>query len=254
MSCQLSIIIPVYGSEHILPELVSKINQSLNKLYENYEIIFVCDQSPDQSWNVIKSLSQQAPNIKGILLQNNVGQHNALMAGLKHAKGEIIVTMDDDLQHSPKDISSLTLEIEKGHDVAYACFKEHKHPLWKIMGSRLNDQIAVYLLNKPKGLYLSPFRAMKSSIRDALLRYSSPHVYLDALILSVTHDIVSIEVDHHERHAGESRYGLKKSLALWFNMLRNNSIMAKILLTKVSQPQYIVSEIIGLNSMDNEAL
>jgi undecaprenyl-phosphate 4-deoxy-4-formamido-L-arabinose transferase len=221
-------VIPVYGSEKVLSELVSQIQEvmaGLKDVYGNYEIIFVCDRSPDNSWNVIHELSIKHAQVHGILLRINAGQHNALMAGFAQAKGEIIVTMDDDLQHSPADIPSLLLEIKKGRDVVYARFKNRNHALWKIAGSRLNNIVAGYLIQKPEEIYLSPFRAMKAVIRDDILRYRGPYVYVDGLILSVTRNIASIDVDHHERYAGESSYGLRKSLSLWLKMATSFSIV-----------------------------
>ncbi len=225
---KLSIVIPVYGSELVLTELVAQIADVLNQqkaLQHNYEIIFVCDLSPDNSWQVIQSLVGQFSYVHGILLRINAGQHNALMAGFAQAKGEIIVTMDDDLQHSPADIPKLLKEIEAGHDVAFARFKNRNHAPWKVAGSRINNWVASYLLQKPTDLYLSPFRAMKAAIRDELLLYRGPYVYVDGLILTVTRNIASVDVDHHDRYAGESRYGFLKSISLWSKMATSFSIV-----------------------------
>jgi polyisoprenyl-phosphate glycosyltransferase len=192
---------------------------------ENYEIIFVCDNSPDNSWRVIQSLSMEYPQVHGILLRMNAGQHNALMAGFAKVRGDIIVTMDDDLQHSPADIPKLLLEIKQGHDVAYARFKKRKHASWKIAGSRLNDLVTGYLMQKPKGLYLSPFRAMNAAICHEVLRYRGPYVYVDGLILTITRNIATVDVDHHDRYAGDSGYSFRKSVSLWLKMATSFSII-----------------------------
>jgi len=133
--------------------------------------------------------------------------------------------MDDDLQHSPADIPKLLHEIEQGYDVAYARFRNRNHALWKIAGSHINNIVAGYLMQKPRDLYLSPYRAMKSVIRDDILRYVGPYVYVDGLIISVTRNIASVDVDHYERYAGNSSYGLRKSLSLWLKMATNFSIV-----------------------------
>lgn len=227
-SIGVSIVIPVYGSELVLGELVLQLRKSLTECrgaHGDYEIIFVCDQSPDNSWSVIKKLANEYPEVHGILLRMNAGQHNALMAGFAKAQGKIIVTMDDDLQHSPADISKLLHQINQGYDVAYARFNKRNHALWKIAGSRLNNLVAGYLMKKPKDLYLSPFRAMTAAIRDDILRYHGPYVYVDGLILSVTRNIASVDVDHHDRYAGESRYGFRKSVSLWLKMATSFSIV-----------------------------
>ena len=224
----LSLVIPVYGSEPVLPELVRRLQAMFDQQArpsDDYELILVCDCSPDRSWAVIRSLAQQYPWVRGILLRMNAGQHNALMAGFSQARGRVIVTMDDDLQHAPEDIPLLLAELAQGRDVVYARFKSRKHAGWKVAGSRLNDLVAGYLMNKPKGLYLSPFRAMTADIRDDILRYQGPYVYVDGLILSVTRNIGTVDVDHHERYAGDSGYSLRKSISLWLKMATNFSIL-----------------------------
>ena len=224
----LSLVIPVYGSEPVLPELVRRLQAMFDQQGRpsgDYELILVCDCSPDRSWAVIRSLAKQYPWVRGILLRMNAGQHNALMAGFSKARGHVIVTMDDDLQHAPEDIPLLLAELAQGRDMVYARFKSRKHAGWKVAGSRLNDLVAGYLMNKPKGLYLSPFRAMTADIRDDILRYQGPYVYVDGLILSVTRNIGTVDVDHHERDAGDSGYSLRKSISLWLKMATNFSIV-----------------------------
>lgn len=224
----LSFVIPVYGSEKVLPELISRLQAVLEpipRLAGNYEVIFVCDCSPDQSWRVIRALSAQYPWVHGISLRMNAGQHNALMAGFAQARGKIILTMDDDLQHAPSDIPALLDELESGRDVVYARFKNRRHASWKIAGSRLNDLVAGYLMKKPKGLYLSPFRAIKAEIIADILRYHGPYVYVDGLLLSVTRNIGSVDVEHHDRFAGDSGYSFKKSISLWLKMATSFSIV-----------------------------
>ncbi len=225
---KLSVVIPVYKSEEILKELTAQLVNILDitdDLKTRYEIIFVCDCSPDNSWKMIDTLAIEYSQVQGILLRMNVGQHNALMAGLSHAKGEIIVTMDDDLQHSPADIPLLLTQIKQGSDVAYARFKKRNHALWKTLGSHLNNIMVGYLMKKPRGLYLSPFRAIKSVIRDEITRYRGPYVYVDGLILSVTRNIAGVDVNHHERYTGDSGYSLRKSISLWLKMATNFSIV-----------------------------
>lgn len=223
-----SVVIPVYGSEKVLEVLVERLQsvfESAHNQRVNYEIIFVCDGSPDQSWAVIQSLSSRYSQVHGIALRMNVGQHNALMAGFAAARGEIIVTMDDDLQHAPSDIPLLLQAIERGYDVVFARFKKRRHVGWKVAGSHFNDLVAGYLINKPKTLYLSPFRAMKASICKDILRYQGPYVYVDGLILSATCNIGMVEVEHHERYLGDSAYGFKKSVSLWLKMATSFSIV-----------------------------
>jgi polyisoprenyl-phosphate glycosyltransferase len=224
----LSFVIPVYGSEKVLPELVKRLDavmQTMAATRSNYEVIFVCDCSPDRSWAVIEQLAATHPWVRGILLRMNAGQHNALMAGFAEARGQVVMTMDDDLQHSPSDIPALLAELDSGRDVVYARFRNRQHASWKIWGSRLNDKVAGYLMNKPADLYLSPFRAMRAAIVRDILRYRGPYVYVDGLVLSMTRNIGTVEVEHHDRFAGDSGYSFKKSISLWLKMATNFSIV-----------------------------
>jgi undecaprenyl-phosphate 4-deoxy-4-formamido-L-arabinose transferase len=217
----------VYGGERTISPLVSQIRefvaQTKGPLF-SYEIVLVCDHSPDDSWDVIRDLAINYKEVRGILLRMNAGQHNALMAGFEYAKGEVIVTMDDDLQHSPNDIGFLLDGIYSGRDVVYASFAKRKHSLWKVAGSYFNNVVASFLIKKPRDLYLSPFRALTVKIKNELLMYRGPYVYIDGLILTLTRNIGSIEVAHYKRTDGQGNYGLKKSLSLWLRMATNFSI------------------------------
>lgn len=225
---KLSIVIPVYGSALILPELVRQLQDAaitqLQLGEHQFEIVLVNDCGPGDSWSVIRKLAEQNSFVKAIGLRKNAGQHNAIMAGLNYAQGDVIVLMDDDLQHSPYDIPALYAKVSEGHDVCYAEFKNRQHAKWKVAGSKFNDLVAQWLLKKPKGLYLSPFKAISKQIQHELLKHHGPYVYLDGLILTVTSNITTVSVEHHERFTGEGSYGLKRSMSLWLKMATNFSI------------------------------
>jgi glycosyltransferase involved in cell wall biosynthesis len=223
----LSVVIPVYGSAPILPELVRQLDELLldwPDLRGRFEVVLVDDCGPGGSWEVIEGLAADRRHLKAISLRKNAGQHNAIMAGLNFASGEVIVMMDDDLQHSPSDIPTLYARIVDGHDVCYADFHGRHHARWKILGSAINDRVARYLLKKPAGLYLSPFKAIRREVRDELVKYQGPHVYLDGLILTVTGRIASVQVEHHPRFRGQGGYSLYRSISLWLRMATNFSI------------------------------
>jgi glycosyltransferase involved in cell wall biosynthesis len=224
VSSEISVVIPVYGSERIIPELISRIDRALTQAQYKYELILVCDSSPDESWQVIKGLKTEYPQLKALLLRRNVGQHNAIMAGLAKASAQVIVTMDDDLQHDPFDIPKLVTQIESGADVVYGEFHEREHALWKKLGSYFTNAVATRVIGKPKGLYLSPFRAIKKEIVDDILRFKGPYAYVDGLIIQATSAIKSVPVTHGKRHEGTSLYGMSKSVMLWLQMLTTTSI------------------------------
>lgn len=223
---ELSIVIPVYKSENILPELVRQIETALTQTpIKAYEVILVNDCSPDRSWQIIEQLCDQYSFVKGINLRKNTGQHNAIMAGLNYADGQVIVMMDDDLQHSPSYVYQFYLKIKEGYDVCYTKYLERKHAKWKIMGSMFNNWAAEIFLNKPKGLYLSSFKAIAADIKDEIIKYTGSFAYLDGLILMVTPNLTTIEVEHYDRYEGTGNYNLRRLVRLWIQMATNFSIV-----------------------------
>ena len=223
---EVSVVIPVYGSASILPELIQRLETQLNGAFEGrYEVVLVDDRSPDDAWHVIENLARGRTWLRAISLRKNAGQHNAIMAGLGIARGHCIVTMDDDLQHDPADVARIVARLHDGYDVVYAQFDRREHALWKRLGSRFNDFIARRLLDKPGGLYLSPLRGMRGKIRDEIVRYQGPFVYLDGLLLQSSDNIGTIEARHHRRSDGRSGYSLRKSISLWLQMATSFSVM-----------------------------
>jgi undecaprenyl-phosphate 4-deoxy-4-formamido-L-arabinose transferase len=226
-TCRLSIVVPVYSSATILPQLVEQIYAELNNenLSENFELILVNDASPDNSWQVIRSLANTHPFIKGLSLRRNFGQHNAIMAGLNHVSGERIVLMDDDLQHPPRAIGEMLRALDEGYDVCYTKYLNRRHAAWKRLGSKFNNWVATHLLGKPIGLYLSSFKAMSREVAREIIKYDGPYAYVDGLILDVTRSITTIDIEHQSRHEGEGNYNLRRSLSLWLKMATSFSVL-----------------------------
>jgi len=224
---EVSIVIPVYRSSKILPVLVQQIDAAMTEasIAKNYELILVNDCSPDDSWSTIEKLCDHYATIKGLNLMKNTGQHNAIMAGLNHAAGKIIVMMDDDLQHSPEDIILLVQKINEGFDACYTRFSERRHSAWKVLCSKFTDKVAGIMLDKPKNLYMSPFKAISRNVKDEIIKYTGPFAYVDGLILMVTHNLASIDVKHHKRYEGSGNYNFVKGVTLWLKMATNFSIV-----------------------------
>lgn len=215
----LSIVIPVYNSEAILPELLEKIEDSLLSKKIKMEIILVNDFSEDRSWETIKLLKNKFPFIKGIDLQNNYGQHNAIMAGLNYSSGEICILMDDDMQHDPKYIYDIYQVLMKGHDICYVKYLKRKHLKWKIFVSWLNNIIASILAFKPIKIYTSSFKGFKRDITKNIIKFKDKEVFIDWLILNQSKKITIIDVVHKERLSGKTNYNLKRLFELWSIMI-----------------------------------
>ena len=220
---EISIVIPVYNSSEIIDELHKCIAQALQS-YCAYEIIFVNDCSKDYSWQKINSLAKNNHSVVGINLRKNSGQDNALLAGLRLAKGNYCVIMDDDLQHNPSDILKLHEECKKGFDVCYANFNNKKQNLIKNTGSNINGKTAELLVSKPKGIYLSPFKIINTSTVVEIGKFAGPYPYIDGIILTITQNLAQINVEHQQRHSGKSNYTFSKSLSVFMKLFTGFSV------------------------------
>lgn len=225
--CLISIVIPAYNSAEILPELVRQLSETLNSTWApgSFELIFVNDGSSDGTWQILQSLASSRGWIRAVNLRKNAGQHNALMAGMRLSSGATVVLMDDDLQHSPSDISNLCRELGEDVDVCYAAFQQKKHARWKILGSSFNNWTSEFLIGKPKGIKLSSFKAIKREVVDEITKYAGPFPYIDGLLLTVTSSIANVEVKHNPRYSGQGNYSLFASLFLWTKMAINFSVI-----------------------------
>ena len=217
----LSIVIPVYNSSKIIPKLIRQLNSSINKkIIKNFEIIFINDFSKDNSWQVIKFAAKNNSKIKGINLLKNYGQHSAIFAGLKFAKGKKIITMDDDLQHPTSSIMSICKKLDK-HELCYTLYLNRKHKLWKKVISYCNNIYSSFLFDKPFKIYHSSFRGFSSNLNKKIIKHKKPVIFLDSLLLKHTKNICTVDVLHKKRFDGESNYNLTNLFRLWFDMIIN---------------------------------
>lgn len=217
-----SIVIPCYKSSETIEEVVTSTLSVMKKLNkENVEFVLVNDCSPDngKTINKLRQLAKEYSFVKVINLAKNVGQHNAMMAGLRHATGDIIISMDDDMQTRPSELPKMFAEFENGYDVVYGCYPEKKHSAFRNFGSWFNRVTVTWLLKKPKEIRSSSFWIMHKFVKDSIITYTGSHTYLLGLILRTTHNIKSVEVNHFEREHGTSGYTLKSLLGLWSNII-----------------------------------
>ena len=222
----ISIVIPVYNAENSIGKLVDELVSKLNHHY-NLEIALVNDNSQDNSEEVCIGLYEKYKNIVSFYsLSKNVGEHNAVMAGLNNISGGYIVIMDDDFQNPISEVVQLiSYASENDYDVVYTYYKKKKHSFFRNLGSRFNDKMANVMLKKPKDLYLSSFKLLNKYIVCEIIKYELPFPYIDGLILRTTDNIGKIEVEHNERKSGKSGYTIKKLVSLWLNMFINFSIL-----------------------------
>lgn len=222
----LSIVIPVYNGAGSIERLVHELSRL--HMPDGVELVLVNDGSADDSWKVIQRLCAAAPMpIVAIDLARNFGEHNAVMAGYAAASGAYIINIDDDFQNPPSEVVKL-YEHAKGNpelDVVYTRYEEKHHSLFRNLGSRFNDVMARFMIDKPKGLYLSSFRCINRFLRDRVVQYTGPYPYIDGLILENTRRIGRLTVQHAPRTEGKSGYTLRKLIRHWLMMFVNFSVM-----------------------------
>jgi len=221
----LSIVIPVYNGAPTIGALVAAL-QAL-AVPGGHEIVLVNDGSPDDSLEICRGLvARTSVPITLVDLARNFGEHNAVMAGLREARGAHIITMDDDLQNPPSEVLRLLEHAQRGGaDVVYAKPYEKHHAGWRNLGSRFTNRVADFVLDKPKGLYLSSFRCISAFAARQAIAYEGPFPYVDGLLLQVTQRVDSLAVEHLPRPQGHSNYTLRRLVRLWLNMFINFSVM-----------------------------
>jgi glycosyltransferase involved in cell wall biosynthesis len=222
----LSIIVPVYNSEGTLSALVAEVHSVLDPLGMPYEMILVNDGSRDQSWQVIEKLvAENAGRVRGIKLMRNYGQHNALLCGIRTAKNEICVTMDDDLQHPASAIPQILDELDKGFDVVYATPNEETHGFFRDTASVITKLALASTMNSANARNVSAFRGFRTSVRDAFASFNGSNVAIDVLLSWATTKFGVIKVPHRPRTIGQSNYSLKTLLQHASNMMTGYSTL-----------------------------
>jgi undecaprenyl-phosphate 4-deoxy-4-formamido-L-arabinose transferase len=227
----LSIVVPVYRSAECLDALIAAIAVALKPLDISYEVCLVNDGSPDRTWDVVEELCHRHPEVVGVDLRRNFGQDNAILTGLRLARGGAVAIMDDDLQHDPADLPVLLAKLDEGPDVVYADFRVKHQAAWKNLGSWFNGKVAEWVLDKPKGIYLSPYKVLRREVAKLICRYDGPEPYVDGLLFQVTSRFAQVQVEHHPRYAGRSNYNLVRSIAVWARLATGHSVRPLRLVT-----------------------
>ena len=217
-----SIVIPCYKSAETIEAVVNSTAEEMIRIgREDFEFVLVNDCSPDQGATIrkLKELASERKYVKVIDLAKNTGQHNAMLAGLRAASGDVFISMDDDMQTRPSELHKMFKAFDEGYDVVYGAYPVKKENLFRRLGSWVNKTCAVVFLDKPKDLRTSSFWIMRRYVRDSIISYDGAHSYLLGLILRTTSNITQVEVNHFERESGSSGYTFKTLLKLWSNII-----------------------------------
>jgi len=214
-----SVIVPVYNSELSLALLVERLEPVLRVHTSSFEIIFVEDGSRDSSWKVVQALADANSFITGIKLMRNYGQHNALLCGIRAARHEIIVTIDDDLQNPPEEIPALLKKLGDEYDVVYGTPRERQHGFLRNVASTVTKIALQTVMGAETARSVSAFRAFRTSLRVAFAEYGGPHVSVDVLLTWATNRFAATSVRHDLRRQGRSNYTLASLLKHAINMM-----------------------------------
>jgi undecaprenyl-phosphate 4-deoxy-4-formamido-L-arabinose transferase len=221
----LSVVVPVYNSEQSLEALVEQLHEHLPGLASTFEILLVNDGSADGSWAVIERLAARFPAVRGLNLMRNYGQHNALLAGIRAVKNEIVVTLDDDLQHPPAEVAKLLRKLDEGHDVVYGVPEQQRHGLLRDLASYMTKVALQGAMGADNARNISAFRAFRAQLRDAFAAFAGPFVSIDVLLTWATRSFSRVVVRHEPRTLGVSNYTVRKLITHALNMITGFSVL-----------------------------
>ena len=230
---ELSVVIPVYRSRDTINPLVERLLAVVRQVPVSAEIILVNDGSPDDTWSVVRQVQQAHPDdVIAINLMRNFGQHNALMCGFRHARGEYIVTMDDDLQNPPEEIPKLLQSIRQtGLDLVYGQYAGKQHASWRNLGSLVVNSFYRLVFHTTRTV--TSFRIIRRPLVQSILPYDLNFTYIDGLLAWNTQQVGEVLVDHRPRATGRSGYSLGKLLNLSLNLFTNFSLLPLQLVSAV---------------------
>jgi undecaprenyl-phosphate 4-deoxy-4-formamido-L-arabinose transferase len=223
---QVSVVIPVYDEEAVLPALFARLYPALDALGATYEVVFVNDGSRDRSAAHLREQFQKRPDVTRVIFFNgNFGQHMAIMAGFEHCRGSRIVTLDADLQNPPEEIAKLLARMDEGHDYVGSIRRMRRDAAWRRWASRgmnrLRERIT-HIRMTDQGCML---RAYDRAIVDAIRASREVNTFIPALAYSYAHNPTEVEVEHEERHAGDSKYSIYKLVRLNFDLVTGFSVL-----------------------------
>ncbi len=231
----ISIVIPAYNEEDNIPILYEKLKGVLERLGREYEVIFVDDGSVDRTWEVLKEIAEKDQRVKLIRFRKNYGQTAAMYAGFQYASGEVVITLDADLQNDPEDIPNLLQKLEEGYDIVSGWRKDRKDPF---LSRKVPSMIANWIISKVTGVELHDYgctlKAYRSGIIKKLELYGDMHRFLPALTKRLGAKITEIPVKHHPRVYGKSKYGIGRTVRVILDIF-----LVKFLNEYINKPMYI---------------
>lgn len=240
----LSIVIPCYKSANTIGKVVEMSMEVIDKIEDlDCEFVLVNDYSPDDTFEAIRALAAKYPNVKGINLAKNFGQHNAIMAGLHAAKGDYIMGMDDDMQTHPSQIPAFIEKMNEGYDVVFGIYKKRKFSFMKNLTSNIASAIVWSMVERPKGLEASNYWCCRKYVKDEIIKYPGHNLYLQIMFYRTTANVANIEIEHFSREEGSSNYTFKKAFKLFMAFM--NYTMLPLRLSTIMGVLFSIAGFIG---------
>ncbi len=231
----ISIVVPAYNEEESIPALYRKLKEVLDELNEDYEIIIVDDGSTDRTPEILEEIAEKDKRVKVIRFRRNYGQTAAMYAGFEHASGDVIITMDADLQNDPEDIPKLLQKVEEGYDIVSGWRKDRKDPF---LSRKLPSRIANWIISKVTGVHLHDYgctlKAYRRDIAKNYRLYGDMHRFLPALAKRFGARITEVPVKHHPRIYGSSKYGIGRTVRVILDIF-----LVKFLNEYITRPLYV---------------
>lgn len=207
-----SIVVPVYGGSAALPELCSRLDAAMRTAGLDYEVILVDDRGQTEAWSVISTVAARHPQVRGLRLGRNFGQHAATICGISYARGKWIVTMDDDLEHPPESVPALLAAGNDDYPLIYGVFEKRTHATYRNLSSELMRRMLKRAFPDLNEDYCS-FRAIHAPLAKQLDRFGFNRPYIDGMLSWLTSSTRSVNVPHEQRQHGESTYTMRKLLS-----------------------------------------
>ena len=219
---KLSIVVPCYNSEHTIGKLVDLCMQEFNnKDGWEQEMVLVNDFSRDGTFNTIQGICEKYPNVKGINLAKNFGQHGALMCAFQYVTGDVVCGIDDDLQSHPAQIHQLLDKLLEGdgYDVVFGKYRKRQFGWFKNLTGKISQWLLFRLTDRPKGVEMSAFWAARRYVIDEVRKYRGTDAFIQLLFARTTRRMADVEVDHYAREVGSSNYTFRKEMKLFMTFM-----------------------------------
>jgi len=241
-----SVVIPVYRSADIVDQTIDQTVAFFEKNSLNYELILVNDNSPDQSWDILREKARTNPQVIAVNFLKNYGQHTAVFCGLQQSTGDFVITMDDDLQNPPDEIIHLIEKSKEGHDLVFGQFRVKQHSGYRRLGTLVIGEMNKRVFHKPEDLVLSNFRMIRRDVVDRMCGYQTSYPYIPGLALMFSANPTNVMVEHKPRPIGKSNYNLFKIAELVMRILFNYSSYPLRLVSFIGGMIAVLSFLLGI--------